>query len=102
MDSDGARHHHHASPTSSPTWVHTTGPRGKMGARRRRVRAMIEPPGTTASEPGAAFGVRLRRARDMAGLTQEELAERAGLTPNAISALERGEHRHPYAATVRA
>ena len=36
------------------------------------------------------------------GLTQEELAARAGLTPNAVGALERGEHRHPYPATVRA
>jgi predicted ATPase/DNA-binding XRE family transcriptional regulator/tetratricopeptide (TPR) repeat protein len=48
------------------------------------------------------FAVRLRRARHAAGLTQEALAERAGLTPNSISALERGEHRHPYPATVRA
>lgn len=48
------------------------------------------------------FGARLRLARRAAGLTQEELAERAGLTPNAISALERGEHHHPYPATVRA
>ncbi len=63
---------------------------------------MIEPPGTSAIEQGATFGMRLRRARDLAGLTQEELAERAGLTPNAISALERGEHPHPYPATVRA
>jgi predicted ATPase/DNA-binding CsgD family transcriptional regulator/DNA-binding XRE family transcriptional regulator len=35
-------------------------------------------------------------------LTQEELAERAGLTANAISALERGDHLHPYPATIRA
>ena len=48
------------------------------------------------------FGTRLRRAREFAGLTQESLAERAGLTPNSVGALERGEHRHPYPATVRA
>jgi transcriptional regulator with XRE-family HTH domain len=35
------------------------------------------------------------------GLTQEQLAERAGISTNAISALERGERRHPYPHTVR-
>jgi predicted ATPase/transcriptional regulator with XRE-family HTH domain len=49
-----------------------------------------------------AFGARLRRTREAAGLAQEELAERAGLSPNTIGALERGEHRLPYPATVRA
>jgi transcriptional regulator with XRE-family HTH domain len=39
----------------------------------------------------AAFGIRLRGYRQLAGLSQEELAERAGLTTKAISALERGE-----------
>jgi predicted ATPase/DNA-binding XRE family transcriptional regulator len=34
-------------------------------------------------------------------LTQEELAHRAGLTPNAISALERGTRTRPYPHTVR-
>ena len=43
----------------------------------------------------------LRRLREAAGLTQEELAERAGLTANAIGALERGERRRPYPHTVR-
>ena len=52
--------------------------------------------------PEAPFGARLRAAREAAGLTQEELAERAGSRPNAVGALERGEHRHPYPATVRA
>jgi tetratricopeptide (TPR) repeat protein/transcriptional regulator with XRE-family HTH domain len=51
-----------------------------------------------ASEP---FGTALRRLRERAGLTQEQLAERAGLSANAISALERGERRHPYPHTVR-
>src|SRR3954447_21233553 len=49
-----------------------------------------------------AFGVRLRRACEAAGLAQEELAELAGLSPNTIGGLERGEHRRPYPATVRA
>jgi predicted ATPase/DNA-binding XRE family transcriptional regulator len=53
-------------------------------------------------ESVAAFGAVLRRFRAAAGLTQEELAERAGLTAKAISALERGERRRPYPHTVRA
>jgi predicted ATPase/DNA-binding XRE family transcriptional regulator len=48
-----------------------------------------------------SFGARLRRLREAAGLTQEALAQRAGLSTNAISALERGERRHPYPHTVR-
>ncbi|MFF7949157.1 helix-turn-helix domain-containing protein [Streptomyces griseorubiginosus] len=37
-----------------------------------------------------AFGSRLRAARDRAGLTQEELAERAGIDRPAYSEIERG------------
>jgi transcriptional regulator with XRE-family HTH domain len=44
----------------------------------------------------------LRQLRASSGLTQEQLAERAGLSANAISALERGERTHPYPHTVRA
>src|SRR5215210_1702072 len=47
------------------------------------------------------FGERLRRLRETAGLTQEELASRAGLTAKAVSALERGERKRPYPHTVR-
>jgi predicted ATPase/DNA-binding XRE family transcriptional regulator len=50
---------------------------------------------------GRTFGDRLRRYRDAAGLTQDELAEYAGLTAKGISALERGERRRPYPNTVR-
>src|SRR6478735_9654155 len=50
---------------------------------------------------GADFGDQLRHFREAAGLTQEALAERAALTPNAVGALERGTRRHPYPATVR-
>src|SRR3712207_5768730 len=52
-------------------------------------------------EQDLTFGSRLRRLREAAGLTQEELALRAGLSPRAISALERGERRRPYPHTVR-
>ena len=50
---------------------------------------------------GLAFGDLLRRHRASAGLTQEDLAERTGLTPQAIGLLERGERRRPHAYTVR-
>jgi len=48
---------------------------------------------------GEPFGVVLRRLRERAGLTQEELAERAGLSANAVSALERGVRTRPYPHT---
>ena len=52
--------------------------------------------------PGSgSFAELLRRFRDRAALSQEELAARAGLTAKAISALERGERRRPYPHTVR-
>ncbi len=47
------------------------------------------------------FGQRLRALRRAAGLTQEELAGRAGLTVNGVSALERGTRSRPYPHTVR-
>ncbi|HEX2739681.1 MAG TPA: helix-turn-helix domain-containing protein [Rubrobacter sp.] len=52
-------------------------------------------------EQNGTFGPRLRRLREAAGLTQEELASRAGLTAKAVSALERGERKRPYPHTVR-
>ena len=52
-------------------------------------------------EQGTSFGAYLRRLRQTAGLTQEELASRAGLSPNAVSSLERGTRRRPQPHTVR-
>ena len=49
---------------------------------------------------GSTFGGLLRRHRDAANLTQEELAGRTGLTPQAIGKLERGERRRPHRHTV--
>ncbi len=43
----------------------------------------------------------MRRHREGAGFSQEELAERAGLSKNAIGALERGERRRPHPDTLR-
>ena len=53
------------------------------------------------TEHHAEFGDLLRRYRVAAGLSQEALAERAGVTAQAISALERGLRRTPYLSTVR-
>ncbi len=47
------------------------------------------------------FGDVLRRFRTAAGLTQEDLAERAGLSARGISDLERGRRSRPYFETVR-
>ena len=50
----------------------------------------------------ASLAGRLRALREAAGFSQEELAERAGLSSHAISALERGTRTRPYPHTVRA
>ena len=47
-----------------------------------------------------SFATILRAFRTAANLTQEELAERSGLSVNAISALERGLRRAPRTSTV--
>src|SRR5215212_10116018 len=47
------------------------------------------------------FGDLLRRHRTAAALSQEELAERAGVSVRALSDLERGVHRAPRPETLR-
>ncbi|HST38922.1 MAG TPA: helix-turn-helix transcriptional regulator [Conexibacter sp.] len=54
---------------------------------------------TTAQQATQRFAANLRRARDRAGLTQEELADEADLHRTAISFLERGE-REPRLWTL--
>ena len=49
----------------------------------------------------ASFGRLLREHRLSAGLSQEELAERAGLSVRAVSDMERGRTTHPYPRSVR-
>jgi transcriptional regulator with XRE-family HTH domain len=46
------------------------------------------------------FGQELRRLRRRSGLSQETLAARAGLSPEAVSLLERGR-RSPRMTTMR-
>lgn len=57
--------------------------------------------GAMASAEPPTFGSLLRRYRRAAGLTQEELAERAGLSVRGISDLERGLSRAPRLFTLR-
>ena len=49
-----------------------------------------------------SIGALFQRYRLRAGLSQEALAERAGLAPSAISALERGSRRRPHPRTLQA
>jgi predicted ATPase/DNA-binding CsgD family transcriptional regulator/transcriptional regulator with XRE-family HTH domain len=54
-----------------------------------------------AEQPGLGFAGLLRQLRAEAKLTQEELAEAAGLSPRSVSDLERGIHRTAYKDTAR-
>ena len=49
---------------------------------------------------GGSFGVLLQRYRRAAGLSQEQLADQAGISRRGISDLERGFRRARYPATV--
>src|SRR5215207_9857957 len=51
--------------------------------------------------PISRFGTALRHYRVSAGLSQEGLAERAGLSVRGISDLERGARTYPRLETVR-
>jgi tetratricopeptide (TPR) repeat protein/transcriptional regulator with XRE-family HTH domain len=48
-----------------------------------------------------SFGVLLRRYRLASGLSQEELAQRAGLSVRALANMERGRTKRPYKRSVR-
>jgi len=53
-----------------------------------------------AEQPGLGFAELLRQLRAEAGLTQEELAEAAALSPRSVSDLERGIHRTAHKDTA--
>ena len=47
----------------------------------------------TKDDVAAAFGAALRKRRKKLGVTQERLAEAAGLTPTFVSMMERGQYQ---------
>src|SRR5262249_32366134 len=53
-----------------------------------------------AEQPDGGFAGLLRQLRAQAGLTQEELAEAAGLSPRSVSDLERGIHATAHKDTA--
>src|SRR6266849_8693399 len=54
----------------------------------------------TTSAPSTTFGALLRHHRQVAGLTQQQLAERAGMSVHGVQKLERGA-THPYRDTAQ-
>src|ERR1700733_11560578 len=60
------------------------------------------PPGALGIPGRVRPGEWLRAQRVGAGLTQEDLAERSGVSVRAIADLERGRTRRPYPSSVRA
>jgi predicted ATPase/transcriptional regulator with XRE-family HTH domain len=66
------------------------------GGRRWRTETTV-----MANLASETFGMLLRRHRLAAGLTQEALAERAGVSARGVQDLERGIRRAPRAETVR-
>jgi transcriptional regulator with XRE-family HTH domain len=56
--------------------------------------------GRRSAEDEEGFGSLLRRYRALAGLSQEALAERAGISRRGIADLERGPRRFPYPDTA--
>ena len=73
------------------------GPRGNVWYHALAVAREVERGAAKSTD----FGRRLRALREAAGLSQEELAARAGLTAKGIGALERGERRYPQSHTAR-
>jgi transcriptional regulator with XRE-family HTH domain/tetratricopeptide (TPR) repeat protein len=54
-----------------------------------------------AIQPGQVFGRLLQAHRSAAGITQEQLAQRSGLSVRAISDIERGRTTRPFMRSVR-
>jgi len=71
----------------------------RRGAARRPVAA--QQPDPAAEVPAASFGGLLRAYRERALLSQEKLAERAGLSARTIRELEAGRVRRPRGTSVR-
>lgn len=70
-----------------------------MASSNGRTRAAAGRPAGEGAPPGG-IGARVREARLGRSLTQAELAERAGISTDALVKAERG-HRRPYPANLR-
>jgi transcriptional regulator with XRE-family HTH domain len=55
----------------------------------------------TMSRGSETIGVRLRRSRRLAGLTQQELSEQSGVDRATISRIEAGHIQEPHISTLR-
>ncbi len=88
------------------TFPHSSAPvRPGRPPARRYTRTVAAGDATTdedAPASDAAFGAVLWRFRARAGLSQEALAERAGVSARAIRTLERGRRRQPHPHTLSA
>ena len=88
-------------------WWRLSWPCRCMGARPLFRRTANDPSGVKSGAMPSddiwlPVGEQLRRWRVRAGLSQEALAERAGLSVQAIGALETGKRRRPYPQTIAA
>src|SRR5579859_7980608 len=74
---------------------------GPGQSRRRICLAVAQSRGSAMIDDNGGFGVRLRALRLAAGISQQELAERSGMSVRAISNLERGRTRWPYRHSLK-
>src|SRR2546421_158241 len=86
-------------PPARPTSGGAAPARGASGLRGPGGRGGAAGGGMTTTAP-SPFGALLRRHRLDAGLTQEALAERAGISARAVSDLERHGARAPRGDTL--
>jgi predicted ATPase/transcriptional regulator with XRE-family HTH domain len=98
----------HAAANALRIRVHCVHPEGSLESSQPGTPPRDRPPGSRQeaaldadrlSDP-PTFGDLLRQHRLAAGLSQEGLAERAGLSRRGISDLERGARTHPYRETI--
>jgi predicted ATPase/DNA-binding XRE family transcriptional regulator len=80
------------------SWLPVQEPR--LRRRISKILALDQQPGTARPTLPKRFGDLLREHRLRCGFSQEYLAEKAGVSPEAIGTLERGTRRAPYRSTV--
>src|ERR687889_2837919 len=91
----------HRLPTDYPPTTHRLLAREQVCARASQHAQCVQGEPSMTVERSHTFAYLLKHHRSAAGLTQEELAGRAGVGARTISNLERGISRAPYRATVR-